>query len=350
MPQRLYLEQFGPVWALPVLHYRMEFAQLARMAFERVRPEAVAIELPPTLRAPFLRAVRRLPRISVISYRIDPRKGEAETVYLLVEPADPLVEAARLALEHGLSLHFIDVDTDSYPHHLDGLPDSYSIYRIGLETYYREYLKARSGQPPCREDRRRERGMAFRLAELARQHDRILFICGMTHLERIRQLFPTPLAAPLERIRREGVTVWNLHPDSCREILAEFPFLSALYEHRRGPLPEEPHENGSGMRKRFHALELINGGKQELPEEQLLDNAILRGTRQIGREGIFPDRQRIIHALFNEAERHYRQETGETIHLWRKRAFFRFSPQSGLDQRRAAARSVPASGRRPRLC
>jgi hypothetical protein len=273
-----------------------------------------------------------LPQISVISYKTEPKKntGEGETAYLLVEPADPLVEAARLALEHNVALYFIDVDTDSYPRHLDRLPDSYSICRIGLEAYYREYRKACASRPPCREDRRREQGMAFRLAELARQYERILLVCGMAHLERIKQLFSTPLAAPLERIRREDVSVWNLHPDSCREILAEFPFLSALYEHRRGPLPDEPRENGSGLRKRFHALELINGGKQELPEEQLLDNAILRSARHLGREGMFPDRQRIIYRLFSEAARHYRQETGETLHLWQKRAFFRFSRNQAL--------------------
>ncbi len=332
MPQRLFLEQFGPVRALPILHYRMEFAQLTRMAFERIKPQAVAIELPPSLQAPFLRAVRRLPQISVISYKIEPKKNadEGETAYLLVEPADPLVEAARLALEQNVELHFIDVDTDGYPRHLDRLPDSYSICRIGLEAYYREYRKACAGHPPCREDQRRELGMAFRLTELARHHERILLVCGMAHLDRIKQLFSTPLAAPLERIRREDVSVWNLHPDSCREILAEFPFLSALYEHRRGPLPDEPRENSSGLRKRFHALELINGGKQELPEEQLLDNAILRSARHLGREGVFPDRQRIIYRLFSEATRHYRQETGETLHLWQKRAFFRFSRNQAL--------------------
>ncbi|NVN89119.1 MAG: hypothetical protein HXX11_00830 [Desulfuromonadales bacterium] len=332
MPKRLFLEQFGPVHALPILHYRMEFAQLVRMAFEKVRPQAVAVELPATLQTPFLRAIERLPHISVISYRIDPRRGavEGETAYLLVEPADPLVEAARLALERGIPIHFIDVDMDSYPRHLDRLPDSYSICRIGLQAYYCEYLTSCVDQPPSREDQRRERGMAFRLTELAKQHERILLVCGMAHLERIKQLFFTPLAAPLERIRREGISVWNLHPDSCREILAEFPFLSAVYEHRRGPLAEEPRESGSGLRKRFHALELINGGRQELPEEQLLDNAILRSARQLGREGIFPDRQRIIYRLFCEASRHYRQETGESVALWQKRAFFRFSRNQAL--------------------
>ncbi|MFA7404173.1 MAG: hypothetical protein WC007_09270 [Pelobacteraceae bacterium] len=320
MPRRLYLEQFGPVHALPVLHYRMEFAQLVRLAVTRVRPDAVAIELPATLEAPFLRALRRLPQISVLSYR-----AGTETVYLLVEPADPLVEAARQALELGVPLHFVDVDTDAYPRHHEQLPDSYSISRIGLEAYYDAYRSAHGRDVPDRDDQRREQGMAYRLQQMARTHGRILFVCGMAHLERIRQLSASPQAAPLERVRRDGVNVFNLHPDSCREILAEFPFLSAVYELRRGALPDEPVENGAGLRKRFHALELITGGKEQLSEEKLLDNAIRRTARHLGAAGTFLDRQRLIYRLFSEAARHYRQETGEALHIWQKRAFFRFA-------------------------
>jgi len=334
MPHRLYLERFGPVHALPVLHYRMEFAQLVRKAFERVRPHVVALELPHTLEAAFVRALRRLPQISVISYPARSGKnrsaGERETVYLLVEPADPLVEAARLALEHGVPLQFVDADIDSYPRHIDQLPDSYSICRIGLQAYYSEYCAAFKNQRLCREDRLREQSMAYRLKELAKQHERILFVCGMSHLQRVKALFDTPLAPTLERVRRDGISISNLHPDSCGEILAEFPFLSAVYEHRRGPLPVAPEETGTGLRKRFHALELISGGKQDIPEEQLLDYAIRRSARQSGGEGAFPDRQRIIYRLFCEAARHYRQETGETVRLWQKRAFFRFARNYAL--------------------
>ena len=334
MPHRLYLEKFGTIHAVPILHYRMECAQLVRMAFHQLRPDAVAIELPATLEAAFTRAVRRLPEISVISYQTGIKKGSEqgnnETAYLLVEPADPLVEAARQALERNLPLHFVDVDTDSYPRHHEHLPDSYSICRLGLEAYYREYLKYNSGQSPCLEDQRREQGMAYRLRGLAEKHQRVLYVCGMAHLQRVKVLFALPQTEPLARIRRDGITLWNLHPDSCREILGEFPFLSAVYEHRRGPLPDELKESGPGLRKSFHALELIHGGKQELPEEQLLGNAILRAARHLGKEGVFLDRQRVIYRLFCEAARHYRQETGETVHMWQKRAFFRFSRNYAL--------------------
>lgn len=330
MPHRLYLEHFAAISALPVLHYRMEFAQLVRQAFRQVQPDAVAIELPRTIEAPFLRAVGRLPRVSVISYPSFPDQQNSGSTYLLVEPADPLIEAARLAVEQRLPLHLIDVDAGSYPRHPDQLPDSYSICRIGLEPYYREYLKEHAKDIPGTEDRRREQGMAYRLQQLASRHKRVLFICGMDHLERIERQFHQPQAAPLERRRRTGLSVFNLHPDSCREIMAEHPFLSACYEYRRGTLPEAPRDDTGGLRKRFSALELISGGRQELTEEQLLDNAIMRTARHLGPSGAFPDRQRLLYQLFKEAARHYRQETGEAVHIWQKRAFFRFARNYAL--------------------
>ncbi|WP_306535654.1 hypothetical protein [Geobacter sp.] len=329
MPHRLHIEQFGPVHALPVLHYRMEFAHLVREAVHRVKPDCIALELPPTLEAPFQRGVARLPEISVLRYGTKAKKGE-ETVYLLVEPADPLVEGARLGREMGIPVEMVDVDTDSYPLHHEPLPDPYAIHRIGLTPYYEEYRKACAEFPHGHEDRRREQGMAFRLQQLAREHGRILFICGMFHLARVKEEFGRPQAAPLERVRREGVALFNLHPDSVREILGEFPFLSAVYELRRSPLPPEPADGGATLRKRFSALELIAGGKRDIPEEELLRHAIDRSARHTGREGEFPDRQRIIFHLFQEAARHYRQETGEPIHLWQKRAFFRFARNYAL--------------------
>lgn len=334
MSNKLHLEKFGPIHALPILHYKMEFASLVRRAVEQVSPDCIAIELPATLEAPFLRGVRRLPQISVLRYGIRAagrrdREG-METVFLLIEPADPLVEAARLALERELPLAFVDVDLEDYPAHQEPLPDSYAVQRIGLSPYYAEYRKASAGLPPGREDLVRERGMAYRLRQLAASHQRILLVCGMAHLERLKACYGQPQAAPLERVRREGVALCNLHPDSCREILGEYPFLSALYELRRAPLPPEPAGERRTMRRSYRAFELLEGGKRDLPDEELLYEAIVRSAHHAGREGEGPDRQRAMLRLFREAARHYRQETGETVHLWQKRAFFRFSRNYAL--------------------
>ncbi len=338
MPYRIHLEQFGNIHALPVLHYRMEFAHLVRQAVRMLKPDCIAIELPSTLEVPFLRGIRRLPELSVLTYEISAAallKGKTTgaspcTIYLLIEPADPLVEAARLALAEEIPLHLIDLDLDEYPLHQELLPDSYAVQRLGLDAYYREFRAAFTDVTPDSEDLRREKGMAFRLQKLAGHHERILLVCGMYHLERIKEFFGSPQGEPLGRVRRNGVRLFNLHPESCREILGEFPFLSAIYEMRHGPLPEEPEPAGASLRKRYNALELISGGLKNLPEEEALKISITRSARHVGREGEMPDRQRVLFRLFQETAVHYRQETGEAVHLWQKRAFFRYSRNYAL--------------------
>lgn len=331
MPNRLHLETFGPIHALPILHYRLEFAHLVRQAVQQLRPDCIAIELPATLEERFLQAIGRLPQVSVLSYEAGPPSSrgkppsEARTIYLLVEPADPLAEAARCALEDAIPLHLIDVDLDDYPAQREFLPDSYAVQRIGLSAYYREYLAAMGDSEPHREDIRRERGMAFRLQRLSRQFGRILFVCGMAHLERIKGFFGEPQSEPLGRVRRDNVRLFSLHPDSCSEVMGEFPFCSAVYEMRRQGLPEEKGLPAPSLRRRFNALELISGGKQDISEEEVLRLAIEAAARHVGAEGEMPDRQRIHLRLFEQASRHYRQETGERVHHWQKRAFFRFT-------------------------
>ena len=323
----LHLETFGPVHALPILHYRMEFAALVRLAFETVRPDCIALELPPTLEGAVLRGINRLPEVSVVMYESvvatpsGEKRGKTETVYLLIEPADPLCEGARLAREHDLPLAFVDLDLDDYPCHQEPFPDSYAVQRIGLQAYY-QAVRENDTAPPDHDDLRREQGMAWRLQQLAAKHQRILFLCGMAHLARVAKLFGQPLTRPLERLRRDGVRVMNLHPDSCREILGEPPFLSALYELHRGELPPEPLPVAS-LRRSFGALELLSGGKREIPEAEALLEALHRSVRHVADRGLI-DRQRVLLRLFQEASRHYRQESGEPVHLWQRRAFFRY--------------------------
>jgi hypothetical protein len=126
-------------------------------------------------------------------------------------------------------------------------------------------------------------------------------------------------------VRRDNVRLFNLHPDSCGEVMGEFPFVSAVYEMRRQGLPERAAPAAPSLRRRFNALELIRGGKQDIPEQEALRSAIEAGARHVGPDNGMPDRQRIHLRLFEQAAGHYRQETGERMHLWQKRAFFRFS-------------------------
>src|SRR5689334_1374242 len=121
----------------PVIPGRVEFAVEVRRAILREKPQVVAVELPSTLQAAYLRAVGRLPEMSIIFYPDD--RDEERAIYVPVEPADPFTEAIRTALETGAEVVFADPDVGERPHLNDTYPDPYAVRRIGLEKYVEAY-------------------------------------------------------------------------------------------------------------------------------------------------------------------------------------------------------------------
>ncbi|GAB6063175.1 hypothetical protein [Deferrisoma palaeochoriense] len=308
----------GEVVAVPVLHGRVEFAGAVARAFEAVRPTAVAVELPPTLREAVERALARLPRVSVVTYET---AGD-EAVYWLVEPADPFVEALRRGREANLPLHFVDADIDQPPEHDEPFPDPYAVTRVGHRAYVEACLRERP-YPATQADLRRERAMAAGLAAAAGPGERVLFVCGLAHLERVGRMLPGPHAQPLARLRREGVRLFHLSAESLPEVASEIPFVQAVYELRRAGPVAEPDLEGSTVRKRVGALEILTG-RARWDEKRALDDAVAWAAARNGPPGRPLDRQRCLYHLVRLAGRHYRQETGETLEPWQVRTLFRY--------------------------
>src|SRR5438270_2656312 len=121
----------GHVAYLPVVPGRVEFAAEVRRRILEVRPKVVAVELPGKLRKQFVRAVERLPEMSVIVYP-DPADDD-RAIYIPVEPADPFTEAVRTALEIESDVLFIEPDHVERPHVSDSYPDTYAIQTLGLD-------------------------------------------------------------------------------------------------------------------------------------------------------------------------------------------------------------------------
>jgi len=214
---------------VPVLHNRVEFALEVRRQFREFKPDHVALEYPGTLSDLILRAVRRLPLVSAVYYR----ESDGTFVYLLVEPTDGQVEAMRLALEKDLPVHCIDRDTEGYPLDRSTMPDPYAVTRVGHEAYCRAYLETRKNAPASTEDALRERTMAFHLQRLNRSGGKIFFVCGLYHLPGILKMLELPQTEVIGRRYREGAGLAHLHPDSCREVMTEMPFLAERYERFR---------------------------------------------------------------------------------------------------------------------
>lgn len=218
---------------LPVLHGRLEFAAEVHRWLPRLKPEVVAVEYPPTLEEKVRRGVKRLPHLSVISYQ----ERDGTTVYLLIEPVEPLIEAVRRAQELAIPVRFVDLDVEGHPGYREDFPDPYALRRIGYERYVEEALKVEREKSPL--DLHRERTIAYHLRELARDFQRVVFVGGLAHVKAIAAHLEEDLPRPLERLRREGVQIYHLDALSSREVLSEIGFFQGRYEEARqaGSLP-----------------------------------------------------------------------------------------------------------------
>src|SRR5688572_68601 len=208
----------------------MEFAWAVRRLLLDRRPAAVGVDLPHTLEEPFLRAVDRLPRLSVLMYPL-----KAERVYLPVEVTDPVVEALRTAAEIGARRALVEPDLDREPSYREPYPDPYAAMRVGLGRY----VEACRARPPKLDfhDKRRAAGIAHALGQLlAETAGEVLIVLGLPMVDAVLAALERPQAQPLSVPRREAVSLMHLHPDSLAEVLTEMPFLQAVYERRRAGL------------------------------------------------------------------------------------------------------------------
>jgi hypothetical protein len=307
----------------PVVHYRMEFAWAVRQEILRSRPAAVAVELPATLEQPFLRAVARLPRLSIVLY-----PAKRSRVYLPIEVTDPIVEALRSAAEIGAPTAFVEPDLGEGPSYRQAYPDTYAATRLGLDAYVAACLeRARSLDF---HDRRRAAGIAHGLASLRRETGgTVLAVIGLPMLQAVLDALERPQAQPLALPRREGVSLMHLHPESLAEVLTEMPFLQAVYERRRGGLPPEPPAAPHRATRDYGPFRVI-GGAAATDEGDSQGAAVDRVARRVGPAEAPLDRQRVLLRLFAEAERRYRDATGERLQPWQRRAFGRYSRNLAL--------------------
>ena len=306
----------------PVVHYRMEFAWAVRREILERRPSAVAVDLPRTLEDAFLRAVDRLPRLSVVMY---PLKNER--VYLPVEVTDPVVEALRTAAEVGARRALVEPDLDREPSYREPYPDPYAATRIGLGRY----VEACRARPPDLEfhDQRRAAGIAHALAGLlAATTGEVLAVVGLPLIDAVLRGLERPQGQPLSLPRREGVSVMHLHPESLAEVLTEMPFLQAVYERRRSGLPPEPEAAPHRVTREYGPFRVVGGAGAA--ETRAVPAAVDRVARRVGAAPAPLDRQRVLLRLFAEAERRYRDATGERLQPWQRRAFGRYARNLAL--------------------
>ena len=305
----------GRIRFFPVVPGRLEFAEAVREEIKREQPDVIAVELPATLEKPYLRGVERLPEISIIVYD---DQADERAVYVPVEPTDAFVEALRLAKELKLETAFLDPDLTERPHLPEAYPDPYAIARIGLAKYVENY-RLHAGKN--REAAVHAEGVAWKLQGCDPEAE-ILVVVSLNLLDPLLEAMQGPQTQPMRKVRRKGVQILNLHPDSLPEVCSDMPFLQAAYEARRsGKIPEPP--KIVRVEKTILGLQVLDQPKLDPKNSALAD--VAQGDL---------DRPSAHLRILNAAEKLYERKTGESLAHWQRRTWARYSRNMAMAQGR----------------
>lgn len=277
----------GHINYVPVAPGRMEFAIEVRRRILEQRPSVVAVELPDWLRQPYIDAIARLPRLSVIVYPEDVDSDRA--VYVVVEPADPFVEAIRTAREIGIEALFIEPDSIDRPHLQDAYPDSHALRNVS----YQAYVDAYRVHPGPRNDEidAHAAAMAWKL-QGSDPEKPVLAVISLNMLDALLDAMEIPQERPARRKSPQEAELVHPHPDCLAQITSEMPYLQEHYERFR----LQPDAAG------------------------------------------FLDRRRIQFHLLRDAEKDYEAQTGDRVSHWQRRALARYSRNlAHLDQQLVAS-------------
>lgn len=313
---------------LPILHDRVDVAGWVRRRLDELDPAGVAVELPTTLAEAVRKAVRRLPRISVV---ISEEPGEDALVWA-VAPGDPLASALRWALERDRPTFFIDPDVPYAERHPDPVPDPHALRVMGAEEYFDLVARALDDGPVSDVDRVRESGMAYHLKRARGALDEagaegpLAALIGAAHASRLKTLLQGPVAAPFARSRRSQVEVRHLHPESLSGLLPDPPLAHAVIELSREPLPPKPPLEATAAKK----LSLVRGGLTLVTRDQEawgLDRqrrVVEHAAHEALDEGGV-DRRALGAAIWRIGALSYEEQTRESTAPWQQRLFFDFA-------------------------
>ncbi|MFN8575438.1 MAG: hypothetical protein U0354_01140 [Candidatus Sericytochromatia bacterium] len=170
------------IYFVPSFHNKLQFCLEVRKAFNEIKPDIVAVELPDIYYSEIIQAVSRLPKLTMLCINY----SENEYEYIPIFPSDSMIEGIRLAKENNLPISMIDLAMENYKIFDDFIPpDDYAINSMGLSKFYeinKEYFNKKELK-----ETKRESNMAFHLNRLSRLYTKVLFIGGMAHWENIKQ-------------------------------------------------------------------------------------------------------------------------------------------------------------------
>ncbi len=259
---------------LPILYGSGDFAIEVRRRLLSLRPDCVAVALPPSFADAVERGVEQLPIISVALQREVTLEGDYS--FVPIDPCQGIIAALRTAFDLGADRAFVDLEVEAYEEQGLVLPDPYALKDVVFERFLAALLPALPPPSDGGQQQKRIRRMAYELHCLEMEYERIVFVCSATDWPWIRQAYQQ--RADYVQHQRGGSLPERrrVAADSLYFMLGELPYLTHMYEHRRAEMVADATLAVDGIK-----LLLIEARDAWAAAQELSDNHWL-GPQQMG--------------------------------------------------------------------
>jgi hypothetical protein len=230
---------------LPVVHGSGSFAREVRHQLLSNSCDCLAIALPPEFQATVEQGINHLPAISLSC------QGQANGAmnYVPIDPSQPFIMGLRIAMQEGISRHFIDWSTESYEKRSVDFPDSFSLSKLSYEKYISTLLLTLKRPEDKTLHFWRARWIAYQLHQLELENSHIICLCSILDWPWIKEAYDErmPVSKP---VKAEGLpSLQGVNEQTLFFALTELPYVTYLYEKQRQELRSDTNAPVDGVKE-----------------------------------------------------------------------------------------------------
>ena len=219
---------------LPIVYGSGDFAMETRRRLQIMKPDCIAVALPPSFADVVEEGIARLPQITLAIQREISLEGDYNCVP--IDPCQGVIAALRMALETGVDRAYVDLEVGTYEEQGVTLPDPYALKEVALEKLLAALMPALPTPAEGSQRLKRICRMAYELHRLELEYGRIAFVCSVADWPWIRQAYMQRAAYPQHGGGQAMPELHRIAEECLYFVLGELPHLTALYEHRRAEL------------------------------------------------------------------------------------------------------------------
>lgn len=314
---------FHGVRLLPVQPGKLEFARAVRAHLEAFDPGAVVVEIPRFAQSAWVEAVDMLPKLSAVCI------GESDDLrWLIVEPADAMVEATRWAREHEKEVVCAALSMESAEPNPYRTLDTMGIEGIG----YAASMALLLGGAVDDDGTESPSSMALAAAacQACERFQTVALVVSLARFASVRAALSREVAEPWTRRPRMPCRVEPLHPACYGNVLGESPFIQACWERGRRGESVCPYEPPGGKRNRGAVLTFPGTSERKATKASAEQAELAIEQQAIDRGEDLLSKNRLIYRLVQQAVRFSRERSGSRPTHSERRLLHRYAQRLAL--------------------